>query len=313
MRPQRLRREVGRVAADPRHRRVALQPEAVLALDGERQLGPAHVVEAEAVVEQPQERPDRARGVVVLGLAEQQRRAPLDVAQVHVVAERRADDPPDGAERQHDLGLGVVPARGRMQADRGAMADRRHRLRLGEDLGVGADADLEILRPEPLGLQQRLDLGGLVRAGDEVPRGCRRSPRRRGCGSPRPATGSPAACSSITRSTIESAKVTPQALIACRSAGASSRRSSGPASSVEAAARSATLATSAPAAARTVPAGSSTASRSASVGRSGEVMSRTTPSRTVTSDGPMPGRQTRPISVASGSSGSIIRRPSRRR
>jgi len=35
-----------------------------------------------------------------------------------------------------------------MEADLGPGADRRHRLRLGEDLDIGADADLEILRPQ---------------------------------------------------------------------------------------------------------------------------------------------------------------------
>ena len=34
-----------------------------------------------------------------------------------------------------------------MQADIGAGADRRQRLAFGEDLGVGADADFEVLRP----------------------------------------------------------------------------------------------------------------------------------------------------------------------
>jgi hypothetical protein len=43
-----------------------------------------------------------------------------------------------------------------VNADVGARADRRHRLRLGEDLGVGADADLEVLRPQALGLQHSL-------------------------------------------------------------------------------------------------------------------------------------------------------------
>ena len=38
-----------------------------------------------------------------------------------------------------------------MNADLGAVADRRHGLRLGEDLGVRTDPDLEILRPGALG------------------------------------------------------------------------------------------------------------------------------------------------------------------
>ena len=70
----------------------ALQPEALRALDHERQLGLAQVVEREGGVEEADERAERGGGVVVLRLAEQQRRAALDVAQVDVVAERRADD-----------------------------------------------------------------------------------------------------------------------------------------------------------------------------------------------------------------------------
>ena len=189
----------------------------------QRQLGRAHVVEGEARVEQPDERPDRAGGVVVLGLAEQQRRAALDVAQVDVVAERRAPDPAAAVDREHHLGLGVVPARDRVQPDLGAPADRRHRLALGEDLGVRADADLEVLAPEPLG-----------DAAPPWPPPPRRCPGgcRAGSAPISPAmrsriasarAGSPAARSSMTRSTIERAKVTPQALSACRSQGASSR------------------------------------------------------------------------------------------
>ncbi len=49
----------------------------------------------------------------------------------------------------------------------GAGADRGHRLRLGEDLGVRPDADLEILRPQALCLQQRFELHRLRRTGLE--------------------------------------------------------------------------------------------------------------------------------------------------
>ena len=85
----------------------------------------AHVVEREAVVEQADERADRAGGVVVLGLAEQQRAAAFEVAQVDVVAERRADGLRRGCSTdQHDFGLGIVPGRIRAHADLGAPADR---------------------------------------------------------------------------------------------------------------------------------------------------------------------------------------------
>jgi hypothetical protein len=93
--------------------------------------------------------PDGAGGVVVLGLAEQQRRAALDVAQVDVVAERRADDAPSGTP-QHHFRLGVVPVRAGVQPGVRAGADGGHRRALGEDLGVRADADLEILAPRAL-------------------------------------------------------------------------------------------------------------------------------------------------------------------
>ena len=56
------------------------------------EVAPAHVVEAVVLVEEPDERTDRGRGVVVLGLAEEQRAAALEVAQVDVVAERGPDD-----------------------------------------------------------------------------------------------------------------------------------------------------------------------------------------------------------------------------
>ncbi len=116
------------------------------------------------VVEQADERPDRAGRVVVLGLAEQERAAPLEVAQVDVVAERRADRLAAAVHRQHDFGLGIVPFRLRMDADLGADADRRHRRRLGEDLGVRSDADFEILRPGALRDQRLLDARRLVRS-----------------------------------------------------------------------------------------------------------------------------------------------------
>ena len=96
------------------------------------------------------ERADRAGRVVVLGLAEQQGRAAFDVAQVDVVAERGADDPAVGGDDEHDLGFRVVPRGGGMDAGIHAGADGGHRLGLGEDFGVRADADLEILAPGAL-------------------------------------------------------------------------------------------------------------------------------------------------------------------
>ncbi len=51
-----------------------------------------------------------------------------------------------------------------MHADQRAMADRGHRLRLGEDFGVGPDAHFEVLRPGALLDQDLLDPRRLGRA-----------------------------------------------------------------------------------------------------------------------------------------------------
>ena len=130
--------------------RAPLQQEAVLALHRHPEFGRPHVVEPEALVEQPDERPDRAGGVVVLGLAEQQRRAPLDVAQVHVVAEARAAMRPRLSTASTTSGSGLFHFETGCSPTTGAPAHRRHRLALGEDLGVRADPHLEVLAPEPL-------------------------------------------------------------------------------------------------------------------------------------------------------------------
>ena len=154
-RADRLRGEIARIAADLGHRRAAFEPESVLALDDERDRRLPHVVERECRVEEAQEGADRATRVLVLRLAEQERRAPLEIAQIDVVGERRADDRAAGGDRERDLGLGIVPERGLVEAGVVARSDRRHRLALGEHLGVGADADFQILRPGA-GLDQRI-------------------------------------------------------------------------------------------------------------------------------------------------------------
>ena len=87
----RLRHEVERIAADHRQRARAVEHEALRPVDAHREIAAANVVDPEPVVEEADERTDRARRVVVLGLAEEQRAAALEVAQVDVVAERRAD------------------------------------------------------------------------------------------------------------------------------------------------------------------------------------------------------------------------------
>ena len=136
--------QVGGGARDQGHRDGVVQPEAVLAVDLQPDLGGARVVKPEAPVEEPDERPDRAARVVVLGTPEQQGRASFEVPQVDVVAERGALDPPAGGDDQHHFRLGVVPRRVGMDADVRAGADRRHRLSLGEQFRIGAQPDLQV-------------------------------------------------------------------------------------------------------------------------------------------------------------------------
>src|SRR5690606_4312453 len=88
----------------------------------------------------------------------------LHVAQVDIVAQSGTHDPTRAGGDDGDLRLRIVPGRNRVEADIGTIADRRHGLALGEDFGIGADADLQILRPDPARDEPRLDGGGLVRA-----------------------------------------------------------------------------------------------------------------------------------------------------
>src|SRR5690348_12050265 len=71
--------EIERIAADLRHRAAIFEPEIVRSLDLQLDHGLAHMIHGEAIIEQADERTDPARGIVVLGLAEQERTAPLEV------------------------------------------------------------------------------------------------------------------------------------------------------------------------------------------------------------------------------------------
>src|SRR4030095_6645917 len=164
-RTDRLRNEIERIAADHRERAMSVENETVGTLDAHRELAAADVVDPEKIVEKTHERSDRARCVVVLRLAEQERAAPLEIAQIDIVAERRADSFASAVDGEHDLGLGIVPLRGGVNADVGTDAHRGHRLRLGEDLGIRPDADFEVLRPHTLRDQRVLEAYGFLRAG----------------------------------------------------------------------------------------------------------------------------------------------------
>ena len=151
-----LPHEIGRVAADQRHRAAALETVVLGALHLQRDHGAADVVEREAPVEQADERPDRAARIVVLGFAEEQSAASFDIAEVHVVAERGAEDAAARIARQHDLRFRIVPLRLAAHADPIAPANRRQHRGLREHFCVGPDCDFEILRPKAIGDQRVL-------------------------------------------------------------------------------------------------------------------------------------------------------------
>ena len=75
--------------------------------------------------------------------------------------------------------------------------------------------------------QHVLDARGLGRAGPHAAQVVADDARRLAAAPPRPCAGSPRACSSITRSSMLATNVTPAALIACRSHGASSHGCAG--------------------------------------------------------------------------------------
>jgi hypothetical protein len=147
----------GQVPADLAHPGHVGDAESVEPFDYRLEAELARPLEREPVVEQPEERPDRARGVVVLRPPEEQRAPPLDVPEVHVVAERDGGDRAGLADGEHQLGLGVAPDRGRMDANPGAGAHRGHGRALREQFRVRADADLEVRGPHAPADQDLLD------------------------------------------------------------------------------------------------------------------------------------------------------------
>ena len=66
--------------------------------------------ERETVVEETDERTDGAGPVIVLRLAEKQRRTSFDITEIDVVAERRATNLAARIDGQNHFRLGIVPA-----------------------------------------------------------------------------------------------------------------------------------------------------------------------------------------------------------
>ena len=112
--------------------------------------------------------PIAADALLSLALLRRSADRPSKSRRLTSLPERSALDTPVARHGEDDLGLRVVPAGLRMQADRRPPPHGRHRLRLGEHLGVGAYADLEILGPDALGDQRGFYLRGLLGAGPDV-------------------------------------------------------------------------------------------------------------------------------------------------
>ena len=174
----------------------------------------------EVVVEQPDERADARRSRCCpwllpssSALRPSKSRRLTSLPSVAPTISRAAVD------RQHDLGLGIVPGR---VACRPIVARRCRRAdngwRLGEHLGVGADAHLEVLRPSHATAISRFFSSPPARARPSLrqvgaDRGVAPSAPHAG----RHATGRPWPAPRSRARAGWSTKVTPAALIACRS------------------------------------------------------------------------------------------------
>lgn len=160
-----LTNQFGRITADFAHSTLALEPKTVSAEDFKLDHCATDIIHRKFVVEEPDKRSDRTGRVIVLGFAKQQCASSFKVAQIHIVAERRAAYFTPTVHDQHNFGLGIVPVGIRPHADLGTPTYARQRRRLGEDLGVGTDGDFKILRPEPIVDQCALEVHCALAAG----------------------------------------------------------------------------------------------------------------------------------------------------
>ncbi len=226
--------------------------------------------------------------VVVLGLAEQQRAAALEVAQVDVVAERRAD-----ASRPRLFTASTISGSGLFHSDFGWMPMSAPR----PTADIGCDL-VKISASGPMPTSRYCDHARCAISASFTRAASGEPGRTAARLSPMIATierrtdsafaGSPRACSSITRSSMLDTKVTPAALIACRSHGASSQgRCASRAGSDELASTSASdpMICARPMPARNAATGSSSSSRSRIVGATRDRSSTSLP-RTTTGSGP---------------------------
>ena len=160
--------DLQRVTADLRHRAAACEGEPIWPLHVEREIRLADVIHVEVLVKEPDKRADRTGRVVVFRLTQQQRAAALEVAQVDVVSECRADDSSRVADGQNNFWFRIVPLRLRVDADIRTGAHCGHRLTFRKNLGVRSDANLQVLGPHALFNQHVLEPARFVRAGTHL-------------------------------------------------------------------------------------------------------------------------------------------------
>ena len=121
----------------------------VFALDGHVNFHLSNIFERKGHVEEADEGAYGAACVVVFRFAKQQCGSAFDIPKINVVAERGPFDLAGTRNYKDNFRLRVVPRRHRMKAGVMAVADSGHGLRLGEQLCVWTDPDLEVLRPKP--------------------------------------------------------------------------------------------------------------------------------------------------------------------
>ena len=126
------------------------------------------------LVEEADERADRAGRVVVLRLAEQQRAAAFEVAQVDVVAERRADDAAAALTASTTSGSGLFHSDFGWMPTSAPVPTADIGCALVKISASGPMPDLEVLRPHPLRDQHVLQTPRFGRARARRAAGCRR-------------------------------------------------------------------------------------------------------------------------------------------
>lgn len=107
--------------ADPAKAVPALKTVTVHPFHSQGYLFGAKGLQRESAMEQPDERANRARGIVVLGHSQQEGTSPFHVPEIHIIAERSALDPACGIDHEDEFRFGIVPRRKRGNTNAGTV------------------------------------------------------------------------------------------------------------------------------------------------------------------------------------------------